>query len=147
MDVNSAILERLEKVVDKLQENSLKMGQLLAVHNEKLDKQDRIDGVLFEKIESMHRALNREAKLIKDGCERDIRKVDDRLQVMEKKMWTICGALGIVSFIVSPIGQQIIKNLQPNRNSGIIEITQVASLERSRQQIYKFGLSETPEVF
>jgi len=37
--------------------------------------------------------------------------------------------------------------LQPNRNSGIIEITQVASLERSRQQIYKFGLSETPEVF
>ena len=37
-DINSAILERLEKVVDSLQENSVKMGQLLAVHNEKLDK-------------------------------------------------------------------------------------------------------------
>ena len=37
-DINSAILERLEKVVDTLQENSVKMGQLLAVHNEKLDK-------------------------------------------------------------------------------------------------------------
>ena len=36
-DINSAILERLEKVVDTLQENSVKMGQLLAVHNEKLD--------------------------------------------------------------------------------------------------------------
>ena len=44
-DINSAILERLEKVVDTLQENSVKMGQLLAVHNEKLDKQDRIDAV------------------------------------------------------------------------------------------------------
>ena len=40
MDVNTAILERLEKVVHTLQENSVKMGQLLAVHNEKLDKQD-----------------------------------------------------------------------------------------------------------
>ena len=42
-EINTAILERLEKVVDTLQENSMKMGQLLAVHNEKLDKQDKID--------------------------------------------------------------------------------------------------------
>ena len=34
-DINSAIIERLERVVDTLQENSVKMGQLLAVHNEK----------------------------------------------------------------------------------------------------------------
>ena len=51
--VNAAILERLEKVVQSLQENSVKMGELLAVHNEKLDKQDRIDAVLFEKIEQL----------------------------------------------------------------------------------------------
>ena len=49
-DTNTAILERLEKIVDTLSENSIKMGQLLAVHNEKLEKQDRIDAVLFEKI-------------------------------------------------------------------------------------------------
>ena len=106
MDVNTAILERLERVVESLQENSVKMGQLLAVHNEKLDKQDRIDAVLFEKVESLHREVNRRAEEIKKGCERDIRKVDDRLQVMEKKMWTICGALAIVSFLVSPIGSR-----------------------------------------
>ena len=53
-EINAAILERLEKVVDKLSDNSTKMGELLAVHNEKLDKQDRIDAVLFEKIESVH---------------------------------------------------------------------------------------------
>ena len=106
--INAAIIERLEKVVDTLQDNSVKMGNLLAVHNEKLDKQDRIDGVLFEKIESVHREVNRQAIDIKKGCERDIRKVDDRLQVMEKKMWTIFGALSIISFIVSPIGQRII---------------------------------------
>ena len=50
MRVNDAVVERLEKVIDTLQENSLKMGQMLAVHDEKLDKQDRIDAVLFTKL-------------------------------------------------------------------------------------------------
>ncbi len=110
-NVNSAIIERLERVVVELQQNSNKMGQLLAVHNEKLDKQDRIDGVLFEKIESVHREVNRQALDIKAGCERDIKKVDDRLQVMEKKMWSIFGALAVISFVVSPVGQKLIRPL------------------------------------
>ncbi len=108
-DVNTAILERLEKIVESLQDNSVKMGQLLAVHDEKLDKQDRIDAVLFEKIESMHRALDREAKLIKEGCERDIRKVDNRLRTMEKKMWSIFGGLAVISFVVSVPGQRFLR--------------------------------------
>ena len=107
-DINTAIIERLERVVESLQENSGKMGQLLAVHNEKLDKQDKIDEVLFEKIDRLSADVNRETDAIKKGCERDIRKVDDRLRTMEKKMWSIFGALSIISFIVSPIGQRII---------------------------------------
>ena len=118
-EINAAILERLEKVVDKLSDNSTKMGELLAVHNEKLDKQDRIDAVLFEKVESVHREVNRKSEEIKKGCERDIRKVDDRLRVMEKKMWSIFGALSIISVIVSPIGQKILTNMVDNaRMSG-----------------------------
>ena len=63
--VNAAILERLEKVVQSLQENSVKMGELLAVHNEKLDKQDRIDAVLFEKIDGLHKDMDRATDEIK----------------------------------------------------------------------------------
>ncbi len=118
-NINTAIIERLERVVETLQENSVKMGQLLAVHNEKLEKQDRIDGVLFEKIESVHREVNRQANDIKKGCERDIRKVDDRLRLMEKKMWSIFGALSIISFLVSPVGQRIIKPLLTNGQGSV----------------------------
>ena len=109
MRASDAMLERLERVIETLQDNSVKMGQMLAVHDEKLDKQDRIDAVLFEKVESVHREVNRRAEEIKKGCERDIRKVDDRLRVMEKKMWSIFGALSILSFLVSPVGQKIIR--------------------------------------
>ena len=31
---NNALLERLEKVIDTLSDNSIKMGQMLAVHDE-----------------------------------------------------------------------------------------------------------------
>ena len=120
--VNGAILERLERVVESLQDNSVKMGQLLAVHNEKLEKQDRIDAVLFEKVESVHREVNRRAEEIKKGCERDIRKIDDRLRLMEKKMWSIFGALTVVSFMVSVPGQRVLSNiLTPSSQQSIIE--------------------------
>ena len=129
--VNAAILERLEKVVQSLQDNSVKMGQLLAVHNEKLDKQDRIDAVLFEKVESVHREVNRRAEEIKKGCERDIRLVDDRLRVMEKKMWTIFGALSIISFLVSAPGQALLRNLTPQQPSATISTVEMPSIELS----------------
>ena len=130
-EINTAILERLEKVVDTLQENSMKMGQLLAVHNEKLDKQDKIDEVLFEKIDRLSADVNRETAAIKKGCERDIRKVDDRLRLMEKKMWSIFGALSIISFLVSPVGQKIIKPMltgQENTSMIVGEITDLNEL-------------------
>ena len=121
---NVALIERLERVIETLQDNSVKMGQMLAVHDEKLDKQDRIDAVLFEKVESVHREVNRQAAEIKAGCERDIRKVDDRLRIMEKKMWSIFGALAVISFVVSPVGQRVVGTiLTPPVQTSIIQGT------------------------
>ena len=120
MRVNEQVIDRLERVIETLQDNSVKMGQMLAVHDEKLDKQDRIDAVLFEKVESVHREVNRQSAEIKAGCERDIRKVDDRLRVMEKKMWTIAGAIAIISFVVSPIGQRVVGSLLTQSSSPTI---------------------------
>ena len=121
INANTAILERLERIVESLQDNSVKMGQLLAVHDEKLDKQDRIDAVLFEKIEQVDKKLDKHATDIKKGCERDIMLVDNRLRTIEKKMWTIAGALTVISFVVSPIGQRVLRGaLTPPPTSSII---------------------------
>ena len=120
MRPSDAMLERLERVIETLQDNSVKMGQMLAVHDEKLTKQDRIDAVLFEKVESVHREVSRSSSEIKAGCERDIRKVDDRLRIMEKKMWSIFGGLAIISFIVSPVGQKIMRSALTSTPSATI---------------------------
>ena len=100
------------------------MGELLAVHNEKLDKQDRIDAVLFEKIEFLHKDMQRATDEIKKGCERDIRKIDERLRLMEKKMWSIAGSLVVISFLVSMPGQKLLQSfLTPVPQPVIIDTT------------------------
>ena len=47
---------------------------------------------------------------------RDIRKVDERLRTIEMKMWTIAGAISIISFVVSPIGQKIVGTILTTEN-------------------------------
>ena len=131
MENNNALIERLERVIETLSENSIKMGQMLAVHDEKLDKQDRIDAVLFEKVESLHREVSRTSAEIKAGCERDIRKVDERLRIMEKKMWSIFGALSIISFIVSPVGQKVLRSTLTSTPQASIIPSQVALVDGS----------------
>ena len=118
-NVNTAILERLERIVESLQDNSTKMGELLAVHNEKLDKQDRIDAVLFEKIDNLSDRMDKSHEEIKKGCERDIRLVDQRLRTMEKKMWSIFGGLAVISFIVSVPGQKIVENVLTSQRAEV----------------------------
>ncbi len=101
MRVNDALFE-------KFVYNNIQMGKLIDVHDEKLDKQEIIDAVLFEKVEHLHKDLHAHAASIREDYSRDFKQVDDRLRVIEKKMWTIAGSIAIISVLVSPVGQRIV---------------------------------------
>ena len=111
--INSSdqLLSKIESAIDKLIEANANVTRMLAVHDEKLDKQDKIDAVLFEKIDSLHRDLTRQTDAIKKGCEGDIMKVNARLTDLEKKMWTMAGGLAVVSLLFSAVGNKLITNL------------------------------------
>ena len=125
MRVNDAIFE---KFVD----NNIQMGKLIAVHDEKLDKQDRIDAVLFEKVEHLHKDLHQHAASIREDYSRDFKQVDDRLRQMEKKMWSIFGGLAIISVIVSPVGQRIVGEVLTVEKETSMISTPVALVDGSR---------------
>ena len=129
--VNDAVVERLERVIEALQDNSIKMGQMLAVHDEKLDKQDRIDAVLFEKVEHLHKDLHAHAASIREDYSRDFKQVDDRLRVIEKKMWTIAGSIAIISVLVSPVGQRIVGEVLTSERETSMISTPVALVDGS----------------
>ena len=125
MRVNDAIFE---KFVD----NNIQMGKLIAVHDEKLDKQDRIDAVLFEKVEHLHKDLHQHAASIREDYSRDFKQVDDRLRQMEKKMWSIFGGLAIISVLVSPVGQRIVGEVLTAQEETSMISTPVALVDGSR---------------
>ena len=124
MRVNDAIFE---KFVD----NNIQMGKLIAVHDEKLDKQDRIDAVLFEKVEHLHKDLHAHAKSIREDYSKDFKAVDDRLRVIEKKMWTIAGSIAIISVLVSPVGQRIIGEVLTAESETSMMISPIAVVDGS----------------
>ena len=128
MEVNAAILERLERVVESLQDNSIKMGQLLAVHQEKLDQQEKIDEVLFTKIDNLHNDLHKKTEEIKKGCERDVLLVDGRIRQLERKLWSIAGGLAVITVLLSNAGSSVFRNLTtPEARATIVPVTQTVN--------------------
>ena len=121
-----------DAIVEKFVDSNIQMGKLLAVHDEKLDKQDRIDAVLFEKVEHLHKDLHAHAKSIREDYSRDFKQVDDRLRAMEKKMWSIFGGLAIISVIVSPVGQRIVGEVLTAQQETSMIPTPVALVDGSR---------------
>ena len=121
-----------DAIVEKFVDSNIQMGKLLAVHDEKLDKQDRIDAVLFEKVEHLHKDLHSHAASIREDYSRDFKLVDDRLRVIEKKMWTIAGSIAIISVIVSPVGQRIMGEVLTTQREASIMSSEVVLLDGSR---------------
>ena len=119
LNSSDQLLAKIENAIDKLIEANSNITRMLAVHDEKLDKQDKIDAVLFEKIDSLHRDLTRQTDIIKKGCEGDIMKVNARLTDLEKKMWTMAGGLAVVSLLFSAVGNKLITNLLSTTSSPI----------------------------
>ena len=121
-----------DAIVEKFVDGNIQMGKLLAVHDEKLDKQDRIDAVLFEKVEHLHKDLHQHAASIREDYSRDFKAVDDRLRQIEKKMWSIFCGLAIISIVVSPLGQRIVGEVLTARQETSMISSPVALVDGSR---------------
>ena len=121
-----------DAIVEKFVDSNIQLGKLLAVHDEKLDKQDRIDAVLFEKVEHLHKDLHQHAASIREDYSKDFKAVDDRLRQIEKKMWSIFGGLAIISIVVSPLGQRIVGEVLTAREETSMISSPVAVVDGSR---------------
>ena len=93
------LVSRLDSAIEKLAEVNNNVSRMLAVHEERITKQEDIDSVLFDKIDKL-----------RDKMDRDHDIVSKRLSVLERKLWIGIGALGAVLIITNP---QAIKTLRP----------------------------------
>ena len=109
--VNS-IHTRLDTAIDKLTDVSTSIKSMLAVHSEKIARQEQVDEIIFEKlkeraseIDNIHRELTREIEQSEKRLLLEIKaiRVDigSRVGMLEKYRWIILGGAIVIGWIVS----------------------------------------------
>jgi len=93
------LVSRLDSAIEKIAEVNNNVSRMLAVHEERITKQEEIDAVLFDKIDKL-----------RDKMDSDHDSVTKRLSLLERKLWIGVGILGAVVAISNP---QAIKTLKP----------------------------------
>ena len=83
---------------------------MLAVHEERISKQEEIDSVLFDKIDKL-----------RDKMDSDHDSVTQRLSLLERKLWVVVGILGTLIAITNPNAIKTFKPLFSATESGIIQ--------------------------
>ena len=105
------LIHKMESAIEKLSELNTSVSRMLAVHEERLTKQEEIDNVLFTKIDQL-----------RDKMDVDHNSVLSRIRTIERKMWSIAGALAVISVLVSPVGSRTITStLTPPSSSVILD--------------------------
>jgi len=104
------LVHKMEAAIEKLSELNTSVSRMLAVHEERITKQEEIDIVLFNKIDQL-----------RDKMDVDHNSVLSRIRTIERKMWSIAGSLAVISVLVSPVGTRLIQStLTPPSTSTII---------------------------
>ena len=94
------LVSRLDSAIEKLAEVNNNVSRMLAVHEERITKQEDIDSVLFDKIDKL-----------RDKMDSDHDNVTKRLSVLERKLWLAIGTLGAVVALSSPQAVKLVKPL------------------------------------
>ena len=106
------IHNRLDIAIDKLTDVSSSIKSMLAVHSEKISRQEQIDEVIFEKlkerageIDNVRRELTREIEQSEKRLLLEIKAIRNdigaRVGMLEKYRWIILGAAIVIGWIVS----------------------------------------------
>ena len=113
----NTINSRIDTAIDKLTDVSTSIKSMLAVHEEKISQQEKIDEVIFNKIRERADEIDKINKDLTENinltekrlmCElKSIRnEINDRVGVLEKYRWIIVGGAIVIGWVLS-------KNLMP----------------------------------
>ena len=111
---------RLDLAIEKLTDVSTSIKQMLAVHEEKISRQEQIDDVIFSKlkdrqseIENVHRELSAEIQQSEKRLLIEIKQlkldIGGRIGILEKYRWLILGGAIVIGWVFSTNFKNIIE--------------------------------------
>ena len=109
-EVLEQFVGKLDSAIEKIAEVNTNVSKMLAVHEEKISKQEEIDGILFTKIDELRDKMDGDHDIIRA-----------RLSVLERRVWSAIGALAAVVVISNPRALRMIKPLFNSASSVTIQ--------------------------
>jgi len=111
---------RLDAAIEKLTEVSTSIKQMLAVHEEKISRQEQIDEIIFDKlkerageIDTVHRELSKEMQQVEKRLLLEIKQlkldIGGRVGILERYKWIVLGASIVIGWILSTNFKTIIE--------------------------------------
>ena len=103
---------RIDTAIDKLTDVSTSIKSMLAVHEEKIARQEKIDEVIFDKlkdradeISDVYRELKRDVEMSEKRLLIEIKSLKNdigaRVGVLERYKWLILGGAIVIGWIMS----------------------------------------------
>jgi uncharacterized coiled-coil protein SlyX len=102
------IIVKIDDAIEKMSEVNSNVTKMLAVHEQRITKQEESDNILYTKIDKL-----------RDKVDRDYDALVARVQTIEKRVWTAIGAIACITFIMN--NTRIIEILTPEPQASIIE--------------------------
>ena len=102
------IIVKIDDAIEKLSEVNSNVTKMLAVHEQRISKQEETDTLLFNQIDKL-----------RDKVDRDYDALVSRVQTIEKRVWMAIGAIACVTFLAN--NTRIIEVLTPAPEASIIE--------------------------
>jgi DNA repair ATPase RecN len=109
---SQSINNRLDTAIDKLTDVSTSIKSMLAVHEEKIQRQEQIDDIIFtrlkdraDEIDNVYRDLQREINQVEKRVLVEIKSlrndIGSRVGVLEKWRWLIIGGSIVLGWVLS----------------------------------------------
>ena len=108
----SNLNSRLDLAIEKLTDVSTSIKQMLAVHEEKIQRQEQIDEIIFEKlkerageIDLVHRELTKEIQQVEKRLLIEMKQlkldIGGRVGILEKYKWLVLGGAIVIGWVFS----------------------------------------------
>jgi len=123
IESSNRLNERLDTAIEKLTDVSTSIKSMLAVHEEKISRQEQIDEIIFEKlkerageIDTVHRELSKEIQQVEKRLLIEMKQIKldigSRVGILEKYRWLIMGGAIVIGWFIALNGHEILEMMK-----------------------------------
>ena len=123
IEASNNLSVRLDTAIEKLTDVSTSIKSMLAVHEEKISRQEQIDEIIFDKlkerageIDTVHRELSKEIQHVEKRLLIEMKQIKldigSRVGILEKYRWLIMGGAIVVGWFIALNGHEILEMMK-----------------------------------